>query len=251
LEEVEDVKKLLKALTIWCAGLLESTIYALNSSLVTVQALVMDRHLGPHFQIPAGSVFVFTLIWASISLVLRDRFIFPVWQKIGGWSLTPLRRSGIGYFFNTIGIASYAIIEHKRLGLIHTHSLMNQAHAIAPMSVLWLLIPLILLGTGSAFYLPAEVEFYYQEFPKSLRTTATSMTSLRLAVVYYLSTAIVGLVEDNSSWLPHDINHGRVDNVYWLVSILGAEISLYISPLLSCTSLTLVKSDDEALSTED
>ncbi|KAL9225721.1 hypothetical protein vseg_001612 [Gypsophila vaccaria] len=234
-EEVEDFKKLLKALTIWCAGLLESTIYAVSSSLITIQALVMDRHLGPHFEIPAGSVFVFTLIWASFLLTILDRFLYPLSEKVLGWSLTPLQRIGIGYFFNMSGMVAYAIIETQRLDLIAANSLVEQ-HAVAPMSVLWLTLPLSLLGSGTAFYFPAEVEFYYQEFPKSLRTTSNAMTSLRLAVGYYLSTAIVDVVRKNTAWLPNDINDGRVDKLYWLISIIGAVnfiIFLVVSKLYS------------------
>ncbi|KAK9755175.1 hypothetical protein RND81_01G006800 [Saponaria officinalis] len=220
-DEVEDFKKMMKALTIWGAGLLESTIYAVSSSLITIQALVMDRHLGPHFEIPAGSVFVFTLIWASFLLTVLDRFLYPLSEKVLQRSLTPLQRIGIGYFFNMSGMVAYAIIERKRLTLIANNSLIER-HAVAPMSVLWLVLPLSLLGSGTAFYFPAEVEFYYQEFPKSLRTTSNAMTSLRLAVGYYLSTAIVDVVRKNTMWLPNDINKGRVDQLYWLVSIIGA-----------------------------
>ncbi|KAJ8437455.1 LOW QUALITY PROTEIN: hypothetical protein Cgig2_031976 [Carnegiea gigantea] len=224
LEEVEDVEKLLKALTVWCAGLLESTIHAVSSSVITVQALVMDKHLGPHFQIPAGSVFVFTLIWASISLVLLDRCTFPAWQKLRTSLVVDTSSTNWNGLLLQHGIVSYTIIEHKRRGLVHTHNLMNQAHAIARSHV-GFMAPhtthttrnrvCILFARRSRVLLPRVPQI-------SLRTTSTAMSSLRLAVGYYLSTAIVWLVEDNSSWLPHDINHGRVYNVYWLVSILGA-----------------------------
>ncbi|XP_074273419.1 protein NRT1/ PTR FAMILY 2.7-like isoform X2 [Silene latifolia] len=239
-EEVEDLKKLMKALTIWGAGLLESTIYAVSSSLITIQALVMDRHLGPHFQIPAGSVFVFTLIWASFLLTILDRFLYPLSEKVLGRSLTPLQRVGIGYFFNVSGMVAYAMIESKRLDLIEKNGLMEH-NAVAPMSVLWLILPLALLGSGTAFYFPAEVEFYYQEFPKSLRTTSNAMTSLRLAVGYYLSSAIVHVIRNNTTWLPNEINHGRVDKVYWLVSFIGAVnfvIYLLVSKLYVYSSHT-------------
>ena len=42
-----------------------------------------------------------------------------------------------------------------------------------------------------------------------------------IGISFYLSTALITLIQKTTKWLPNDINHGRVDNVYWLLVIVG------------------------------
>ena len=60
-----------------------------------------------------------------------------------------------------------------------------------------------------------------QEFPKSLKSMSTAMISLLLAIGFFLSSAIIDLVKRTTIWLPDDINVGRVDNVYWMLTVIG------------------------------
>lgn len=116
-----------------------------------------------------------------------------------------------------------ALVESKRLKVAHAHAhhLDGQPEAIVPMSALWLFPQLVLVGIGEAFHFPGQVGLYYQEFPTSLRSTATAMISLVIAISYYLGTALIDLLHKVTKWLPDDINQGRLDNVYWLVSVIG------------------------------
>ncbi|XP_023639010.1 protein NRT1/ PTR FAMILY 2.3 isoform X2 [Capsella rubella] len=60
------------------------------------------------------------------------------------------------------------------------------------------------------------------EHPMSvLWNTATSLTSLVIGISFYVSTALIDVIQRNTAWLPDDINHGRVDNVYWVLVIGG------------------------------
>lgn len=212
-EEVEDLKKLIKALPIWSGGILLNTISGVAASLVVLQALKMDRSLGLHFKIPAASILVFPLLCGAIALSLLDRLVYPLWKKIVGRPLEPLKRVGIGYFLTFIGMISFALVEKKRLNLVPTN------HSI---SALWLIWPLGFLGVSSSFYFPAELAFFYQELPKSLRSTAASLASLHMAIGYYLSSVLISLVRRSTSWLTDDINHGRLDKVFWTLAIIGA-----------------------------
>lgn len=89
------------------------------------------------------------------------------------------------------------------------------------MLVLRLVPQLAVVGFGEAFHYPGQVTFYYQEFPKSLRSTATAMISMIMGIAYYLSTAIIDLVQTVTGWLPDDINNGRLDNVYWMLLVVA------------------------------
>ncbi|XP_058780083.1 protein NRT1/ PTR FAMILY 2.6-like [Vicia villosa] len=211
-QQVEDFKKIIGILPLWTSSIFLATPIAIQSSLTVLQALVMDRSLGSHFKIPAGSVSVIILVSTAIFLTFLDRLILPGWHKVTGKSPTPLQRIGVGHVLNVLGMVASALVESKRLKLGHEH---------VSMSVLWLFPQLVLVGIGEAFHFPGQVTFYYQQFPQSLRTTSTAMISMLIGIAFYLSTALIDQVRRSTEWLPDDINHGKVDNVYWMCVLFG------------------------------
>ncbi|KAG7949993.1 hypothetical protein I3843_13G091000 [Carya illinoinensis] len=221
MQQVEDLRKLIRILPLWSTGVFLSTPIGIQSSLTILQALTMDRNVGPHFKIPSGSILVFVLISTSIFLTIIDRFLCPMWQKLTGSSPTPLQRIGVGHVLNTLSMATSALVESKRLNIAQAHHLQDQPSSIVPMSVMWLFPQLALVGIGEAFHFPGQVALYYQEFPASLKTTSTAMISMIIGIAFYLSTALVDLVRRVTGWLPDNINDGRVDNVYWALVVVG------------------------------
>ncbi|KAL3538479.1 hypothetical protein ACH5RR_001845 [Cinchona calisaya] len=220
-QDVEDFKTVVKILPLWSTGFFLSTPLVIQSSLGVLQVLAMDRHLGPHFQIPAGSVAVFSLIATCFTILLLDRFLFPLWKKFTHRPITPLQRVGIGHLLDIISMAVIALVEAKRLKIARLHGLQDQDNAVVPMSVFWLVPPLAISGIGEAFFVPGQVDFYYQEFPESLKSTSTALVSLYVGICFYLGNALIDLVRRTTGWLPDDINKGRLDNVYWLLCVLA------------------------------
>lgn len=209
----------------------------------------MDRHLGPHFKIPAGSIFVIAFISTAISLTLIDRILCPLWKKLTNHSPTPLQRIGLGHILNALSMAVSALVESRRLRIAHAHHLQNQpAGPITPMLALWLFPQLALVGIGEAFHFPGQVSLYYQEFPTSLRSTSTAMISLLIAIAFYLSTAVIDLIRRTTKWLPDDLNNGRLDNVYWLLTVLGM---LNFFGYLVCARMYKYKNTDEGHGTSN
>lgn len=190
------------------------------STLTILQALTVDRHLGPDLKVPAGSMIVFILISTAINLTLIDRFLFPLWQKITRRSPMPLQRVGLGHLFNMTGMAVASLVESKRLRLAQSHHISDEPESTVPMFVLWLVPQLVLVGLGEAFHYPGQVTLYYQEFPKPLRSTATAMISVVVGIAYYVSTAVIDLVRRITTWLPDDINNGRLGNVYLMFAMM-------------------------------
>ena len=114
--------------------------------------------------------------------------------------------------FNVLSMAVSALVEARRL---RNHRQDGQ------MLALWLFPQLILVGIAEAFHFPGQVALYYQEFPVSLRSTATAMISLIVGISFYLSTALIDLFRRTTNWLPDNIDDGRVDNVYWVLAVIG------------------------------
>ncbi|KAJ4725953.1 protein NRT1/ PTR FAMILY 2.7-like [Melia azedarach] len=221
-QQVEDFKALIRIFPLWSSSLILSITVGVQNSMTVLQALTMDRHLGPHFKIPSGSIVVLVFISSSIFLTIIDRFLCPFWQKLTRRDLTPLQKIGVGHLLNASSMIAAALVEKRRLKIVHTHRLENQLGSIVPMLAVWLFPQLILAGIGEAFYFPGQVSMYYHEFPVSLRGTATSMMGLIGGIGFYLSTALTDVVSDVTSWLPDNINIGRLDNLYWTLAALSA-----------------------------
>ncbi|KAF9598397.1 hypothetical protein IFM89_027830 [Coptis chinensis] len=220
-QQVEDFKSLISIFPLWATGIFVSTPIGIQNALMVLQALSMDCHLGPHVNIPAGTFLVFTLLSTAISLSVMDRYLFPIWQKLARRPLRPLQRIGIGHVLNIVGMALSALVETRRLHKVRSHNLTHQPNSIVPMSAFWLVPPLAIIGVGEAFHFPGQVALYYQEFPVSLRSTATAMISVVIASGYYLSTALVDLIQRVIGWLPNNINEGIIDKVFWLLVVIG------------------------------
>lgn len=220
-QQVEDLKALIRIFPLWSTSILLATPIGIQSGLTILQALTMDRHLGPHFKIPAGSIVIVTFIFTAISLTLIDRLLFPSWKKLTGHSPTPLQRVGLGHILNALSMGISAVVESRRLRTAHAHHLQDQPeNAITPMLALWLFPQLAVVGIGEAFHFPGQVSLYYQEFPAALRSTSTAMISLLIAIAFYLGTAATDLIRRTTAWLPDNLNNGRVDNVYWLLTAI-------------------------------
>ncbi|KAI3915773.1 hypothetical protein MKW92_023136 [Papaver armeniacum] len=219
-QQVEDLKTIIKIIPLWLSSFLISIPIGVQISLAVPQALRMDRHIGTKFQVPAGSFLVSTLLAMAIFITIVDCFVMPTYQKLRCRPLTPLQRVGIGHVLTIAGMAASAIVERKRLSIVWSEQLTSSTSAVT-MSAFWLVLPLALVGVGEAFHFPGQVSLYYQEFPVSLRSTSTAMISLLVAVGFYLSTAMIDVVRRSTGWLPNNINQGRLDNMFWLLVVIG------------------------------
>lgn len=247
-EEVEDLKKLIKIMPLWSSSILLSGAIGVIISFTVLMALVMDRRVGSHFQIPAGTFTVVTLIFTAITSSTLDRFIYPTYKKLTGRHLTYLQAISLGHVSNILAAVAFALIERRRLKLIQVYHLTDQPNAVAPLSALWLIFPLAIMGIGEGFYFSPEVALFYQEFPKSLRSTSTAMISLHIAAGFYLSSAFIDLVGRTSTWLPDDINFGRVDNACWVLAIIATVNFAYF---LLCAILYKYNNPDPTLDDVD
>lgn len=162
-----------------------------------------------------------------ISIPFIDRLLYPFLAKCSQFSLTPLRRIGIGHVLTILGMAISALVESRRLRLMRSHHLQGQNGAIVPMSVLWLVPQLAFNGIGEGFHIPGHLRFYYQEFPASLKSTSTAVVAMFIGIGFYIGNTLIDLVQRTTRWLPDNINDGRMDNVFWLCCFLGSANFMY------------------------
>ncbi|KAH7672544.1 Nitrate-transporting ATPase protein [Dioscorea alata] len=210
-QHLQDLKIVVKILPLFFSSVPIGISMSMQITLTVLQALVMDRYIGHSFQIPPASMLLFNISSTALFICVFDRVVFPLWRRLTNHTPTPLQRIGLGYILCTIAMALSAQVEHTRLDTLSDK----------PMSVLWLVPPLLLMGLGDALHFPGSMTLYYQEFPASMRSVATGMVTLCNGFGFYLSTATIGIVRKFTNWLHDDINQSRVDNVYWMIAMIG------------------------------
>ncbi|XP_039047699.1 protein NRT1/ PTR FAMILY 2.13-like [Hibiscus syriacus] len=223
-QDVEEVKCIIRIIPVWASGIISFTAMGQQGTFTLSQALKMDRHLGPKFQIPAGSMGVISMITIGIFLPVYDRIIVPALRKItkreGG--ITLLQRIGIGIFFSILAMIAAGMFEQKRRNSATLHP------GAPPISVFWLSPQLVLMGFCEAFNILGQIEFFNKQFPEHMRSIANSLLFCSLGGSSYLSSLVVNIVHHvtgshcRPDWLTNDINTGRLDYFYYLLAVMGA-----------------------------
>ncbi|KAF5726795.1 hypothetical protein HS088_TW22G00477 [Tripterygium wilfordii] len=225
IQQVEEVKCLVKIIPIWSTGLIGLISIAQQTTFTISQALMMDRHLGPNFEVPAGTIIVISMLTIGLWIPFYDRIIVPFLRKRtkqGG--ITLLQRMGIGLIFSVVSMVVAGLIERARRDSANSHP---QPLGISPMSVFWLSPPLILLGFCEAFYVIGQLEFYNTEFPEHMRSIGNSVFFCSAAGASYLSSFMISIVHRTTgtstkpNWLANDLNQGRLDYFYFLLAGIG------------------------------
>ncbi|KAM3750169.1 hypothetical protein ACB098_04G017400 [Castanea mollissima] len=192
-------------------------LFASSSHLLSftiLQVCTMNRHLSHSFHIPLASLSIFSNITMLIGLVLYERLFVPFACRFTGnpSSITCLQRMGVGYVVNILVTIVTSFVEIKRKVVAFDHNLLDDPNAIIPNTL-----------TGSEVFISGgHLEFLYDQSPESMRSTALALYWIAIAMGNYVGTLIVSLVHKysgmKSNWLPDNLNMGRLECYYWLVS---------------------------------
>ncbi|CAL5351702.1 unnamed protein product [Camellia sinensis] len=222
---VEELKSIIRMLPIWAAGILLATAQSHQHSFIILQARSMDRHLSPTFQIPPASLSIFSILTVLIGLVLYERAFVPFARRFtkNPAGITCLQRMGIGFTVNILATIVSAIVEIKRKKVAANHNLLDKPTAIIPISVFWLVPQFCLHGLAEVFMSVGHLEFLYSQSPESMRSTAAALHWISISLGNFIGSFMVSMVHMYSgkerNWLPNrNLNRGRLENYYWLVS---------------------------------
>ncbi|PIN07705.1 H+/oligopeptide symporter [Handroanthus impetiginosus] len=234
IQQIEELKCILRVIPIWAAAI----IYHVGEKqqYIVFQAMQSDRHLArgaTTFQIPPATYSIFSMLTLTIFVPIYDRFLVPCLRKLTGkpGGITILQRIGIGIFLTIIESLVSAFVEQKRRDLAISKPLEgihSNRGAVSPMSGLWFVPQLALAGLAEAFCAIGQVEFFYKEFPENMRSFAGSFFFCGMAAANYLNGFLISLVHKATegspagNWLPEDLNNGRLDYFYYLITGLCA-----------------------------
>ena len=82
-DQVEDLKTLIKVIPIWSSGML-MFVNVSQGSFIVLQISTMDRHITSKFEIPAATFLSITVLVMVLWVALYDRIIIPLVSKIKG-----------------------------------------------------------------------------------------------------------------------------------------------------------------------
>nr|GMD42690.1 protein NRT1/ PTR FAMILY 1.2-like [Ipomoea batatas] len=226
-DQVEELKALLKITPIWFTGVIMS-INVSQGSFGTLQATTMDRRIGSTFEIPAGSVGMFAIVSVVLWIVLYDRFIIPLASRA---MRKPVRfstksRMGCGIFVSFLSVAVAAVVETVRRRRAINEGFADNPDEVVGMSVLWLVPNNLLAGFAEGLSAVAQNEFYISEFPKSMSSIASSLFLLGMGFASLLASVVMNTINDftgggEESWISSNINKGHYDYYQWILAGLS------------------------------
>ncbi|XP_020095485.1 protein NRT1/ PTR FAMILY 2.9-like [Ananas comosus] len=235
LQQVEEAKCILRTIPVWATGIIYYIAFAQTTTYVVLQAVQSDRRIGRSgFEIPPASFTIFPMLALTIWIPCYDRVLLPWLRKIKGTDegITLLQRMGIGIVLSVLAMVVSGFVEQQRRSYaIHRptfSSSSSRSGLVSSFSSLWLIPQLIILGLSEAFNHVSQLEFYYKQFPENMRSIAGSLLFSGIALSNYVSGLLVTIVHrttggyEKDSWLPDDLNKGRLDLFYFLIAIMGA-----------------------------
>ncbi|GMH27321.1 hypothetical protein Nepgr_029164 [Nepenthes gracilis] len=221
---IEEVKMMIRLLPIWATTIMFWTVYAQMITFSVEQASTMDRSMG-HFQIPAGSLTVFFVSAILVTLAVYDRFIIPLWKRCKGRpGFTNLQQIAIGLILSILGMAAASITERKR------QSVAKSGGGISPLPItVFFLVPqFFLIGSGEAFIYTGQLDFFITQSPKGMKTMSTGLFLTTISFGFFVSSLLVAIVKSvtggsngGKGWLADNINQGRLDLFYALLTVLS------------------------------
>lgn len=229
--QVEEVKILLKLLPVPMCTIMLSVVLTEYLTLSVQQAYTMNTHMG-HLKIPVTCMPVFPGLSIFLILALYYSTFAPLSRRITGHpqGASQLQRVGLGLAVSILSVAWAGAFERYRRSYAIKHG--YQFLFLSPMpnlSAFWLLIQYCLIGIAEVFCIVGLLEFLYQEAPDAMRSIGSAYAAVAGGLGCFVATIINNIVksltgnetEGHSSWLSQNINTGRFDYLYWLLTVLS------------------------------
>ncbi|CAA2980301.1 NRT1 PTR FAMILY [Olea europaea subsp. europaea] len=190
-----------------------------------VAAMENGRVLRAIFEAPSESLKF--LNRAVLDKPISETFKCSVQQVEEVKGITHLQRIGIGLVLSIVAMAIAALVEIKQKKVAIESKLLDSTKQL-PVTFFYIAFQYLFLGSADLFTLAGLLKFFFAEAPFNMRSLATSLSSASLAMGYYLSTAIVSLVNsltDDSKhkpWLSGaNLNQYHLERFYWLLCALS------------------------------
>lgn len=229
--QVEEVKILVKLIPIPTCTIMLNLVLTEFLTLSVQQAYTLNTHIG-RLKLPVTCMPVFPGLSIFLLLSLYYSVFVPVSRRITGHphGASQLQRVGIGLAVSILSVAVAGIFESYRRHYSIQHG--YEASFLTPMPELtayWLLIQYCLIGIAEVFCIVGLLEFLYEEAPDAMRSIGSAYAAVAggfgcfgATILNNIVKAVTGDAEQRRpSWLSQNINTGRFDYFYWLLTVLS------------------------------
>ncbi|KAJ8773571.1 hypothetical protein K2173_005817 [Erythroxylum novogranatense] len=229
--QVEEVKILIKLIPIPACTIMLSVILTEYLTLSVQQAYTMNTHMG-HLKLPVTCMPVFPGLSIFLILSLYYSTFVPLSRRITGHphGASQLQRVGIGLAVSIVSVAWAAIFERYRRSYAIKHGYqLNFLTQMPNLSAFWLLIQYCLIGIAEVFCIVGLLEFLYEEAPDATKSIGSAYAALAGGLGCFAASVLNNIVKSltgneekgKQSWLSQNINTGRFDYFYWLLTVLS------------------------------
>ncbi|KAJ8570729.1 hypothetical protein K7X08_037701 [Anisodus acutangulus] len=223
--KVEELKLVINLIPIWLTTIPFGICVAQAATFFIKQGVTLDRKIVHNFEIPPASIFALAAIGMIVSVSIYDKILVPVLRRATGneRGISILQRIGIGMIFSVTTMIVAALVERKRLNLVHK----NPLEGSSSMSVFWLAPQFLIIGFGDGFTLVGLQEYFYDQVPDSMRSLGIAFYLSVIGAANFVSSLLITIVDHitekgDKSWFGKDLNSSRLDYFYWLLAIITA-----------------------------
>lgn len=224
--QVEETKQIFRMLPIIITMFIPCTMIAQVNTLFIKQGTTLNRHIGPHFQIPSASLAAFLTISMLVSVVIYDRFFVNFMRDItkNPRGITLLQRIGVGVFIQSLIFVIAAFTERWRLSVARKHGLEKGGQV--PLSIFIILPQFVIMGISDAFLVVGKLEFFYDQAPESMKSLGTACSLTAYGVGNFLSSVLLSTVTEitrrnDNAWVMDNLNASHLDYYYALLAVLS------------------------------
>ncbi|XP_022726700.1 protein NRT1/ PTR FAMILY 6.1-like [Durio zibethinus] len=228
--QVEEVKILIKLIPIPACTIMLNVVLTEFLTLSVQQAYTLNTHIGK-LKLPVTCMPVFPGLSIFLILCLYYSVFVPISRRITGHphGASQLQRVGIGLFISILSVAWAGAFERFRRCYAIKHG--YEVSFLTPMpdlSAYWLLIQYCLIGIAEVFSIVGLLEFLYEEAPDAMKSIGSAYAALAGGLGCFLASIINSIIKSTTrnpenrqqSWLSQNINTGKFDYFYWLLTVL-------------------------------
>ncbi|KAJ6428476.1 hypothetical protein OIU84_023826 [Salix udensis] len=229
--QVEEVKILIKLVPVSACTIMLNLVLTEYLTLSVQQAYTLNTHLG-HLKLPVTCMPVFPGLSIFLILSLYYSVFVPISRRITSHprGASQLQRVGIGLAFSIFSVAWAAIFERYRRKYAIEHG--YEVSFLTPMpnlSAYWLLIQYCLIGIAEVFCVVGLLEFLYEEAPDAMKSIGSAYAALAGGIGCFAASILNSTVQSvtgnpgkrQQSWLSQNINTGRFEYFYCLLTVLS------------------------------